>query len=34
MLHTKVQGDWSIISREEDILRVLPYMGIVVILVL
>ena len=28
MLHTKSQGQWPFGSREDDILRGLPYMGI------
>ena len=34
MLHTKFQGHGSIGSREEDILRFLPYMGMVAMLVM
>ena len=30
MLHIKFQGHWSIGSVEEDFLRFLPYMGMVV----
>ena len=34
MLHTKSQGNWPFGSRELDIQRVLPYMGVVAILVM
>ena len=34
MPHTKFQGHWSIGSGEEDILRFLPYMGMVAMLVM
>ena len=34
MLHTKFQGHRSISSREEDILRFLPYMGMAATLVM
>ena len=34
MLHTKIRGNWPTGSREEDFLRVLPYMGVVAILVM
>ena len=34
MLYTKFQGHWSVGSGEEDFLRLLPYMGMVAILVI
>ena len=34
MLHTKFHGNQPYGSREEDFLRVLPYMGVAAILVM
>ena len=34
MLHTNFQGHWPFGSREEEVLKFLPYMGMAAILVM